>query len=244
MQISQIKYHFKCISFKRPILPVSGPKKDEHCYLNPWRYNFLRNGSTEEPKGTTKPNTASSDRTETPKTAQAQTIPPKISSSSRVHPSQRCRRLKSLKWEDGWKYDLLGRAAGFGAGGGYSWKCSACRAESEGADQRQRLTLLMSPLKRTSSAFSCCTRNANSSWLDSLSCRSCRGRQAREMHRSRAATGRRCCRDGTEWLGGNPGSQGHFGNNAPASSSSSFGRDGSFKGDEPGSFGPAILAGF
>lgn len=35
------------------------------------------------------------------------------------------------------------------------------------------LTLLMRPLKRTSSAFSCCTRRANSSWQPSLSCRSC-----------------------------------------------------------------------
>lgn len=35
------------------------------------------------------------------------------------------------------------------------------------------LTLLIRPLKRTSSAFSCCTRSASSSWQPSLSCRSC-----------------------------------------------------------------------
>lgn len=35
------------------------------------------------------------------------------------------------------------------------------------------LTLLMRPLKRTSSAFSCCTLSASSSWQPSLSCRSC-----------------------------------------------------------------------
>lgn len=36
-----------------------------------------------------------------------------------------------------------------------------------------RLTLLIRPLKRTSSAFSCWTRRASSSWQPSLSCRSC-----------------------------------------------------------------------
>lgn len=35
------------------------------------------------------------------------------------------------------------------------------------------LTLLMRPLKRTSSAFSCWTLRASSSWQPSLSCRSC-----------------------------------------------------------------------
>jgi len=39
------------------------------------------------------------------------------------------------------------------------------------------LTLLMSPLKSTSSAFSCCTLRPSSSWHSSLSCRSYTHRQ-------------------------------------------------------------------
>lgn len=56
--------------------------------------------------------------------------------------------------------------------GGLAFLCSVLPVKVRSGSS-ERLTLLIRPLKRTSSAFSCCTLSASSSWHTSLSCRSC-----------------------------------------------------------------------